>query len=71
MIATDSERREGYQDAMADLETMLSCPVCHAIQYREQTGPMAPGYGQGWRIAMLEVVHEWSHTCGKKQQPCN
>lgn len=58
----DHERRQGYKDAMSDLEIMLSCPVCRAIQHLQATEPTL-GYGAGWRLAMIEVKNLWQHTC--------
>ena len=66
----DDDRREGYRDAGEDLETMVSCPVCHALKYLAATEP-ALGYMSGWRLAMIEVKHSWQHTCPEYYQKTN
>ena len=68
MIETQEklEIAEGYSDAKLDIETMLSCPVCHAIKYLEATkGPASP-YLKGWRLAMIDAKYSLSH-----EAPCS
>ena len=59
----DNERRAGYADAKREIETMGSCPVCHAERYLERTKP-ARGYMSGWRLAMMGARYELKHECG-------
>jgi hypothetical protein len=63
----DNERRQGYRDAIDDLATRLACPVCYAIRYM-QTTEAAVGYQGGWRLAMIEIKHEWKHKCPELYQ---
>ena len=58
----DKEKMQGYRDAIDDLGSRLSCPVCYAIRYM-QTTESAVGYQAGWRLAMVEIKHDWEHTC--------
>jgi hypothetical protein len=63
----DNDRMQGYRDAIEDLGSRLACSVCYAIRYM-QTTEAAVGYQAGWRLAMIEIKHEWKHTCPELYQ---
>lgn len=74
-INFDSEKRElgrGYTDARLHIEAMISCPVCYAEAWLESiSGKRVAGYGCGWKLRMLDVVHcGWRHKhCEKSEDP--
>lgn len=58
--------RAGYDETLADMRTLLSCPQCRARILRAAWPPPASAYVQGIRLACLEVLLR-PHECGEQE----